>query len=213
MPRYALVRDDTIAKTGKRPNWRIGDPPRPLTEAEWIEQGYLPILPNPPFDPETEKLVSLPQDEWTINADSVGPTHTVEPLTQAELGERAASARATLIEAIDAERDRRTHAGIEWNGARFQTRPSDLDNVAGAATLALAAIVNGAQPGDLNWHGEDAPFRWIAEDNSMHEFDAHGFFAFAQAVARRKTDLIFKARLLKDAEEIPENYTAEVHWS
>lgn len=114
---------------------------------------------------------------------------------------------------VDAERDRRINSGMTWNGIAYQTRPQDRENVAGASILALAAISNGAQPGDLRWHGEDTNFVWIAENNSTHAFDAQTFFAFAQAMAKHKSAHIFAARALKDADPIPEDYaTNEDYW-
>lgn len=114
---------------------------------------------------------------------------------------------------VDAERDRRIDGGMVWDGVTYQTRPQDRENVAGASILALAAISNGAQPGDLRWHGEDTDFVWIAEDNSLNPMDAQTFFAFAQAMAKHKSAHIFAARALKDADPIPEDYaTNEDYW-
>lgn len=114
---------------------------------------------------------------------------------------------------VDAERDRRIDGGMVWNGVMYQTRPQDRENVAGASILALAAIGNGAQPGDLRWHGEDTDFVWIAEDNSLNTMDAQTFFAFAQAMAKHKSAHIFAARAIKDIAPIPEDYaTNETYW-
>ena len=120
---------------------------------------------------------------------------------------------------VDTERDRRIESGMTFNGVRYQTRAQDRENVAGASILALAAVVNGAQPGDLRWHlsDPDAPdakdFKWIAEDNAKHPFDAQTFFAFGQAMAAHKSALIFAARALKDMTEIPGDYaTNETYW-
>ena len=52
---------------------------------------------------------------------------------------------------VDAERDRRIDAGIEFRGVMFQSRATDRENIAGAAQLAFMAMVAGAQPGDLRW--------------------------------------------------------------
>lgn len=113
---------------------------------------------------------------------------------------------------VDRERDRRIDGGMVFDGVVYQTRPQDRENVAGAATLALAAIVDGAQPGDLRWHGEDTDFVWIAEDNSTHTFDAQTFFAFAQATAQHKSAHIFAARALKDTDPIPEDFANDAYW-
>ena len=114
---------------------------------------------------------------------------------------------------VDAERDRRIDDGMVWDGVTYQTRPQDRENVAGASILALAAISNGAQPGDLRWHGEDTDFVWIAEDNSLNPMDAPTFFAFAQAMAKHKSAHIFAARAIKDMDTIPADYaTNEAYW-
>ena len=114
---------------------------------------------------------------------------------------------------VDTERDRRIDGGMTLNGVTYQTRPQDRENVAGASILALAAISNGAQPGDLRWHGEDTDFVWIAEDNSTNTMDAQTFFAFAQAMAKHKSAHIFAARAIKDIAPIPADYAAnEAYW-
>ena len=114
---------------------------------------------------------------------------------------------------VDAERDRRIEAGMTFNSVRYQTRAQDRENVAGASIMALAAMVNGAQPGDLRWHGGDTDFVWIAEDNSLNTMDAQTFFAFGQAMAAHKSALIFAARALKDMATIPGDYaTNETYW-
>ena len=119
---------------------------------------------------------------------------------------------------VDRERDRRIEAGMVFNGVRYQTRAQDRENVAGASIMALAAMVNGAQPGDLRWHlsDPDAPdakdFKWIAEDNAKHPFDAQTFFAFGQAMAAHKSAHIFAARALKDEEVIPADFADDGYW-
>ena len=120
--------------------------------------------------------------------------------------------RARAQGAIDAERDRRIDAGLTFNGTRFQTRPADRENVAGASQLATLAIMAGAQPGDLRWHGGAADFAWIAEDNSIVTMDAMTVIDFGKAVAAHKSAHIFAARALKDADPIPADYTADSYW-
>ena len=113
---------------------------------------------------------------------------------------------------VDAERDRRIEAGMTFNSVRYQTRAQDRENVAGASIMALAAITQGAQPGDLRWHGGTSDFVWIAEDNSLNLMDAQTFFAFGQAMAAHKSALIFAARALKDMEPIPADFTDDGYW-
>ncbi|HEV7458241.1 MAG TPA: hypothetical protein VGN96_15830 [Roseococcus sp.] len=115
-------------------------------------------------------------------------------------------------EQVDAERDRRIDAGMEFQGVRYQTRPQDRENVAGASIMALAAMVQGAQPGDYRWHGGEADFVWIGEDNSLTPFDAMTFFGFGQAMAAHKSAHIFAARALKDSVPIPLDYASDAYW-
>lgn len=100
---------------------------------------------------------------------------------------------------VDAERDRRTDAGFTFAGVRYQSRPYDRENIAGASTAALGAMIAGAQAGNLRWHGGTSDFAWIAEDNSEVTMDAQTMFAFGQAAMAHKQAHIFAARALKDA--------------
>jgi hypothetical protein len=114
---------------------------------------------------------------------------------------------------VDAERDRRIEAGMVWLGVRYQTRQQDRENVHGAATMALAAMATGGGlPGDLRWHGGVEDFVWIAEDNTLHTFDAPGFFAFAKGMAAHKSALIFAARAIKDLAPIPADFADDGYW-
>ncbi len=114
---------------------------------------------------------------------------------------------------VDAARDIRIASGFGFNGHVYQTRPEDRENIAGAATAALAAMVNGAQPGDFRWHGGDSDFEWIAADNSTHPLDAQTTFAMGQAAMAHKQAHIFAARTLKDMDPVPVDYaTNDAYW-
>lgn len=114
---------------------------------------------------------------------------------------------------VDAERDRRIDAGFSFGGKVYQTRPQDRENIAGAATAALAAIVGGAGPGDLRWHGGETDFAWIAADNSVNPMDAQTVFAFGQAAMAFKSALIFIGRSIKDMDPIPLDYADDAYWT
>lgn len=120
--------------------------------------------------------------------------------------------RARTQDAVDAERDRRIEGGLTFNGVRFQTRHQDERNVTGAVLLATNAILAGAQPGDLRWHGGPDDFVWIAEDNSIVTMDARTVIDFGKAVAAHKSAHILAARALKDADPIPADYTSNGYW-
>ena len=121
-------------------------------------------------------------------------------------------APATTAASVDAERDRRIDGGFTFDGAVYQTRPEDRENMAGAATSALAAIVSGAQAGDLYWHGGAEPFAWIAEDNSLTEMDAQTMLVFGQAAMAHKQAHIFAARAIKDLDPLPADITDDALW-
>lgn len=113
---------------------------------------------------------------------------------------------------VDAERDRRIDAGVEFQGVRFQSRATDRENIAGAAQLGFMAVVAGAQAGDLRWSKPDQDFEWIASDNSLVPMDAPTVVAFGKAAAERKQALIFAGRQLKDMDPIPADFADDKWW-
>lgn len=113
---------------------------------------------------------------------------------------------------VDAERDRRIAAGFTFAGVIYQSRPEDRENIMGAGTAALGAMVQGALPGNYRWHGGDSDFAWIAADNSLNPMDAQTVYAFGLAAMAHKTAHIFAARAIKDADPIPTDFTDNVFW-
>lgn len=105
----------------------------------------------------------------------------------------------TIATSIDKERDRRINGGFEWNGMTFQSRASDRENILGSAQLAMAAIGQGAQPGDYHWANPDGDFEWILADNSKINLDAWDVMGLFQTGVAFKAALTFYARALKDA--------------
>ena len=112
---------------------------------------------------------------------------------------------------VDQERDARIVGGFMFGGKLFQSRPDDQQNISGAGALALVAIVNGAQRGDLRWHGGASDFVWIATDNSLMPMDAQTVIAFGQAAASWKMAHVFAGRALKDA-GVPVDYKNNSYW-
>ena len=149
----------------------------------------------------------LIEDEAFIPAEPRG----VETF-EGDLSLDAEVSREILKRKVDAERDRRIDGEFTFNGVIYQSRPEDRENLSGAATSALAAMVNGAQPGDLRWHGEDTDFEWIAADNSTIPMDAQTMFTLGQTALAHKSGHIFAARALKNADPIPEDYADDKHW-
>lgn len=114
---------------------------------------------------------------------------------------------------INMERDRRLQS-LSFAGKSFDFcdgKGSDL-NIAGAGTLALAAIISGAQPGDLRWADPNADFLWVAQDNSSVPMDAQTTLAFAKTAAEWKAKHIYAARQLKNMSPIPADYADNARW-
>ena len=114
---------------------------------------------------------------------------------------------------VKAERDRRLDQDFVFNGKTFQRDPTSIARISGAGTLALGAIVGGAQVGDTKWHGRDTPFVWIASDDTLMVMDAQTCFAFGQAAAARETELVFAAKALRAMSPIPSDYKDDKYWS
>jgi len=110
---------------------------------------------------------------------------------------------------VNAERDRRLEMDFTFNGEKFQRDQKSLSRISGAASLAGFAIAQGAQPGDLRWHGGDADFVWIASNNSLMPMDAQTVFAFGQVAANVETRIIFAAKQLREMDHIPDPATWE----
>ncbi len=149
--------------------------------------------------------LSIPSDNYLrrLRDDWLGAGNVPEPFP---------APAPTEVE-VDRERDRRIAAGFTFNGIAYQSRRQDRENISGAATAALAAMVNGAQQGDFRWHGGDSDFEWIAADNSTHPLDAQTTFAMGQAAMAHKQAHIFAARTLKDMDPIPADYaTNDAYW-
>jgi len=105
-----------------------------------------------------------------------------------DLSDAAAEALSRLADHCQALYD----AGYNFAGRNFQIDPVSLQNVNGAATLALVSQATG-QP----W---PATFVWIASDNTtMPVPDAPTMIGFAASVANHVTTLILTNRALKDA--------------
>ena len=113
---------------------------------------------------------------------------------------------------VKEERDRRVDSGFVFSDKRYQSRQEDRENIAGAGTLAAIAIMNGAKPGDLRWHGGEEDFAWIAEDNSINPMDAFTVIQLGKTAAAWKSAHIFAARALKDLPEIPADFDNDKFW-
>lgn len=162
--------------------WHFNGAPVPTDE----NSGFLIIG-------ETQYPPSWPVDELTAMG-----LEWVEPETPEEPEPEPPSVDE-LTAAVDAERDRRIDGGFTFAGHRFQSRPSDRENVMGAAQLALAAMSQGAGAGNLRWADPDQDFVWITAENDLFPMDAPTTVGLFQAGVAFKSRLTFYARGLKDA--------------
>ena len=112
---------------------------------------------------------------------------------------------------VNSERDRRLELFTFANKV-YDFDAGSQQNIAGAYSLALAAVINGAQPGDYRWADVDEDFTWIAHDNSLVTMDAQTCLAFGQAAASWKADHIRTARSIKDLAPIPMDYAEDSRW-
>lgn len=116
-----------------------------------------------------------------------------------------------LRDLINGERDRRIQV-FTFSGKQYDFDADSRQNVSGAHSLALAAVINGAQPGDYRWADPDEDFTWIAHDNTVTLMDAQTTLAFGQAAALWKADHIRTARAIKDLDPIPSDYADDSRW-
>lgn len=112
---------------------------------------------------------------------------------------------------VNAERDRRI-SKFTFNGVVYDYDPTSSDRIDKARGSALAAIIAGAQPGNLRWADPEVDFGWIAANNSFTLMDAPTTLAFGNAAAAWEGLHIVAARTLKDMTNIPEDYANDSYW-
>lgn len=112
---------------------------------------------------------------------------------------------------IDRERDLRIDSGFTFGVNTFQSRPSDRENIMGAAQLAMGYLGAGGDPASLRWANPDADFVWIAADNRTVPMTAMDVVGMFQAGVAFKSALTFYARAMKDAVIAAED-PASVPW-
>lgn len=156
-----------------------------------------------------------PGSEWVLHgtnlADIVWLDNATQPPSESEVQAAVNSVKARQV---NAERDRRL-TSFPFEGKMFDFcdgKGSDI-NIAGAGTLALGAIIEGKQAGDLRWADPNVDFTWVAADNSIVTMDALTTLNFAKAAAEWKARHIRKARTLKDMTPIPADYASDSRWT
>ena len=158
---------------------------------------FVPVTPTPPTISITQRLQRSELPTETDGVWTYGWTVEDLPITSAM---------------VKAERDRRLQLDFEFGGKMFQRDPKSIARISGAGTLALAAIMGGAQAGDYRWHGEDTDFSWIASDDSSMIMDAPTCFAFGTKAAKVESNLIHKAKTLREMDPIPSDYADDKYW-
>lgn len=176
--------------------------PSTFTIEEIADSGYINVDDAPSYDANTQHLV------W--NSELV--QWQVINKTQDELNAEAAVEKMKLIVSINNYRDELISNGFLFNNTRFDSRPEDQKRISGAALLAFMAITQGAQQGDVYWHGGSEPFSWIAQDNSIVEMDAYTVVEFGKTAAEHERMHIFAARTLKDMDPIPSDWKNMSYW-
>ena len=129
-----------------------------------------------------------------------------------EFGQNQKLARHRLVQAINAERDRRVSAGFVFQGHRFDFDQDSAANITGAGASAGIAMALGAEQGNLRWADPEKDFSFLSQDNVWLPMDAHTCFAFSQAALRHKHAHIRAARSIKDTVPVPQDFTNDVFW-
>lgn len=113
---------------------------------------------------------------------------------------------------INAERDRRILENFRYRGVPYNFDEVSKGRISGASVMALAAMGQGAQPGNPYWHGGATPFVWVASDNSLNAMDAQTCFAFGLAAAEHDRAHIYAAYALKATDPVPADFADDAYW-
>jgi len=132
-------------------------------------------------------------------------------LVEQDLNDRAEILNMQRKKDIYDERLRRVQKGFMYAGKMYDFDVTSQNRISGAATLANAAMMSGAQAGDLRWHGGTSDFIWITQDNTFVPMDAPTLLSMGQAAAEHERAHVFAARALKDDPSL-ENVFDDIHW-
>jgi hypothetical protein len=98
------------------------------------------------------------------------------------------SARADMLAAINAERDRQETLGFTYLNKRFQSDERSAARIANAALTATTALAT----------GQAFSVVWAAADNTAVTLDAAGMLAMQAGLTGRAADLHYYSRSLKE---------------
>lgn len=184
---HLLGEEPVITENGMTSPIRAFDIKSDTHTVEEVDQPPFVFIPG---------LVTLSEGEWAI-ADEYAHGKAMEPTR----------------DQINAERDRRFGLGFYFGGVLFQSDRDSRENVAGAGTMALGAMMAGKQPGDLKWARPDRDFTWTAADNSQVPMDAPTTFTFAASLGLRKEAFIKAAQEIKAMDPMPADFaTNDAYW-
>lgn len=156
------------------------------------------------LDGDPNKAVYIEPGTELHDAATNGDFGAVEPYVAPEM--------VITSDMVNAERDRRLLLDFSFNGKMFQRDEVSQRRINGAYSIALGAVMSGAQPGDLRWADPDNDFAWIASDNTVMTMDAQTVLAFGATCASVEAPLVFAAKALKAMDSIPEDYTDDAYW-
>lgn len=159
--------------------------------------GGCPAMPNPVLLPSGDQVAAMCLNE-TIQGCTLIAWEMEKP--------------DPTTEDVNRERDRRIETSFPYMEKQIQFRSGDRENINGASSLAIIAIMNGAKPGDYKWHGGKEDFAWITADNSLLTLDAFETIGMGKAAAEWKSKNIFAARELKNQSPIPEDFADDKYW-
>lgn len=182
-------------------------PARPLTDEELAAFGVLPVADTEP--PAYNIASQIVVETAPILVDKVW----TRQWSVVDLLPEEAAALAPSESMITEERDRRINDGIDFMGHRFQTDNDSRENINGASTFAVAAIMGGAKAGDTRWNKGGEEFTWLTVDNTKVPMDAFTMLEFGKTVANYKANLIYKCRQIKDMTPIPLDYQSDAYWT
>ena len=147
-------------------------------------------------------VIREPTDWWQMQGDPVRDD-SVRPVkyTYPAIDRPIDDVRDIAKRRIDGIRDEKQLEPFYWNGALFQTRQLDRENMQGEALSAFMFISNGGDPQSYYWDADDHEQMqgWISIGNNPVPVTAQQMIDFALAVKARHKSLIFKARQRKDS--------------
>jgi hypothetical protein len=126
--------------------------------------------------------------------------------------------QAVTAKDVNKERNRRLESDFGFMGKMFQRDTKSLQRITGAGTLAGLYMGNGGDPLSLKWHAttenpNPEDFMWIASDDTLVPMNAATVFTFSREAAAVETRLIFKAKVLRAMDPIPDDFKDDKWWT